>query len=228
MAERFVTPEGELCSNVGLLPGTVIQELRMHPYQDCDLDGIRWNYRPEFLEFTIVSIDMGSYQCRYAGAERSFCWPFWEEQPDHGFMRDGCTLVRFYARTVPLPPPHLCQPASTFSPYVLRCVELDTAAELLKDGSSFSTAAAEPALPPRSAPDEHVHFERPARQFWKDGGCPLFGGLLCGGRQANVLCRASHVQLHGYVRVKFCEGGRKAYCPIWKSEQEKSRDRRRP
>lgn len=67
LGTRFHAPEGCLTSNIGLLPGTVIQELRLHPYIDSELERGPWNYKPEYLEFTILSIQAGGYLCQYTG-----------------------------------------------------------------------------------------------------------------------------------------------------------------
>lgn len=53
MGTRFTAPEGALRSNLGLLAGTVIRELRMHPFLDDTLEGGAWNFRPEWLEFEV-------------------------------------------------------------------------------------------------------------------------------------------------------------------------------
>lgn len=79
MGTRFRAPKGELRSNLGLLAGTVIRELRMHPFWDDSLEGVPWNFRPEWLEFTVLSIVTGGYLCRYSGAKDTFAWPSWEK-----------------------------------------------------------------------------------------------------------------------------------------------------
>lgn len=56
MGARFTAPEGKLRSNLGLLAGTVIRELRMHPFLDDGLEETPRNFRPEWLEFTVLSI----------------------------------------------------------------------------------------------------------------------------------------------------------------------------
>lgn len=106
MSEMFHSPEGALQTNLGLLAGTVIRELRMHPYIDDELEGGHWNYRPEYLEFTVLSVRSASYRCQYSGEADTFWWSIWREQPNHGFMRDGCTPVRYYIKEEPLPPPY--------------------------------------------------------------------------------------------------------------------------
>ena len=106
METRFTAPEGELRSNLGLLAGTVIQELRMHPFLDDELEGVPWNFRPEWLEFTVLSIVSGGYLCQYSGEEDTFGWPSWNTQPNDGFMKDGSTPVNYYVKEMPLPPPY--------------------------------------------------------------------------------------------------------------------------
>lgn len=93
MGTRFKAPKGALRSNLGLLAGTVIRELRMHPFWDDELVGVPWNFRPEWLEFSVLSIVAGGYLCRYSGAEDTFLWPSWKKQPNYGFMKDGSTPV---------------------------------------------------------------------------------------------------------------------------------------
>ncbi len=214
MSVPFHAPEGALWSNVGLLAGTVIQELRMHPYIDQELKRGCWNYQPEYLEFTVLSIEQGQYLCQYSGKTDTFWWPTWEKQPRYGFMEDGCTPVRYYVKEAPLPPPSP-ERESSLSPYSLRCAEIDEVALLLRDPEAFASAAAEPALSPR---DGGVYLERPSKKFIERGGCPFYQGCLNGGSGANVLCAGTPRQLHGYVKVKLCEEGRKAYCPIWRAK----------
>lgn len=217
MSVMFQAPEGALENNAGLLAGTVIRELRMHPFTDRELEDGRWNYRPEYREFTVLSVRRDSYRCRYSGAEDLFWWPVWKEQPRHGFMDDGCTPVRYYVQAEPLPPPYEGEPS--FSPYGLRCAEIDDAAQLLRGPEAFAAAASEPEISRR---DAGVCLERPSRSFVERGGCPFYLGKLLSGCGSNILCGAAGPQLHGYVEVKFCEEGRKAYCPIWRAKSGRS------
>ena len=214
MGTIFHTPAGYLNSNIGLLAGTVIRELRMHPYIDSELEGGQWNHRPEYLEFTIQSVWDGGYTCQYSGEESTFSWPTWKEQPHYGFMDDGSTPVRYYIQNAPLPPPYESK-LLNFSPYGLRCTEIDQAAPLVKNKNDFAALAAEPEVSPR-APG--VFLERPSKKFLAEGGCPCYQGELNYGSGSNILCAAVREQLHSYMAVKFCEGGRKVYCPIWKAE----------
>lgn len=213
MSEIFHAPEGALQNNTGLLTGTVIQELRMRPFIDTGLGKCQWNYRPEYQEFTVLSAQRESYRCRYSGAEDMFWWPVWKEQPRYGFMDDGCTPVRYYVKEEPLPPPYEGKPS--FSPYGLRCAEIDDAAQLLRRPDAFAAAASEPDISRR---DAGVFLERPSRKFLERGGCPFYLGALLSGHISNILYGAVGPQLHGYVEVKFCEEGRKAYCPIWRAK----------
>lgn len=51
MGTRFTAPEGELRSNLGLLAGTVIRELRIHHFLDDGLERVPWNFRSERNRF---------------------------------------------------------------------------------------------------------------------------------------------------------------------------------
>lgn len=216
MGTIFHTPAGYLNSNIGLLAGTVIRELRMHPYIDSELEGGQWNHRPEYLEFTIQSVWDGGYTCQYSGEESTFSWPTWKEQPRYGFMDDGSTPVRYYIQNAPLPPPYESK-LLNFSPYSLRCAEIDQAALLVKDKNAFAALAAEPEVSHR-APG--VFRELPSKKFFAEDGCPRYQGELNYGSGVNILCEAVQEQLHSYVGLKFCEGGRKIYCPIWQAERD--------
>lgn len=214
MGTRFEAPEGALRSNLGLLAGTVIRELRMHPFRDDELEGVPWNFRPEWLEFTVLSIVSGGYLCRYSGAEDNFAWPSWQEQPNYGYMKDGCTPVCYYVKEIPMPPPHESKPG--FSPFELRCMEIDEAALLIRDPDAFAAAAA--AEPEMAKWDTGACLEWPSAEFWEEGGCPFYRGKYREEGRTNVLCDVVAPQLHGYVEIKFCEEGRKAYCPIWRAK----------
>lgn len=210
----FHAPAGYLNSNIGLLAGTVIRELRMHPYIDSELEGGQWNYRPEYLEFMIQSVGDGGYTCQYSREKSTFSWPAWKGQPRYGFMNDGSTPVRYYVQDAHVIPPYESKLVK-FSPYCLRCDEIDRAALLIKDKNTFAALAAEPEV---SLWDPGVFLERPSKKFFAEGGCPCYQGELNYGSGSNVLCKAVNEQLHGYLNLKFCVGGRKIYCPIWKAE----------
>lgn len=214
METRFRAPKGELRSNLGLLAGTVIRELRMHPFWDDGLEGVPWNFRPEWLEFTVLSIVTGGYLCRYSGAEDTFFWPSWKKQPNYGYMKDGSTPVCYYIKETPLPPPYKSNPG--LSPFVLRCMEIDEAALLIRDPDAFAeAAAAETRLLKWEAGSS---LEPPSKKFREHGGCPFYQGKYRRGGSTNVLCDVAGPQLHGYVEIKFCEEGRKVYCPIWRAK----------
>ena len=213
MGTRFTAPEGALRSNLGLLAGTVIRELRIHPFLDKELEGGSWNFRPEWLEFTILSVVSGGYRCRYSGEEEPFAWSSWRSQPNHGYMEDDSTPVRYYVKEAPLPPPYEGKPG--FSPYELRWMEIDEAALLIRDPDAFAEAA---AAPETGKTDPYAFHERPSRKFTERGGCPFYQGLLNWGCGSSVLCEAVRPHLHGHVGIKFCEEGRKAYCPIWRAK----------
>ena len=217
MGTRFHAPEGCLSSNIGLLPGTVIRELRLHPYIDSELEGVPWNHEPEYLEFTILSIQADGYLCQYAGETETFGWPAWKKQPNYGFLgKNSATSVRYYIQDAPFPPPYKSGPCD-FSPYSRRCAEIDSAALLVKDPEAFAALAAEPEVSQR---EPGVFWDRPSKKFLEEGGCPCYQGMLNYGSGANVLCEAASQQLHDYVGIKFCEGGRKIYCPIWQAESK--------
>ena len=217
LGTRFHAPEGCLTSNIGLLPGTVIRELRLHPYIDSELESVPWNYKPEYLEFTILSIQAGGYLCQYAGETDTFGWPAWKKQPNYGFLgKNSGTPVRYYIQNAPLPLPYKSGPGD-FSPYSLRCTEIDSAALLVKNPEAFAALAAEPEVSQR---DPGVCWDRPSKKFLEEGGCPCYQGMLNYGRGAHVPCEAASQQLHDYLGVKFCEGGRKIYCPIWQAESK--------
>jgi hypothetical protein len=91
----MTSPEDELKSNRGLEAGTVVTEKRYHPYIDHDTG--HWKYKTETLRFEIVEVYRYEYRCRYNGEKDLFFWPFWDKQPNYGFMDDGCSTVRYYA-----------------------------------------------------------------------------------------------------------------------------------
>lgn len=214
MSEMFHAPAGALRSNLGLLAGTVIQELRMRPYIDRELGNGEWSYHPEYREFTVVSVQREAYRCCCTGESELFWWPAWTEQQKNGFLEDGCTLVNYYVKTAPPPPPPYPEGKPDFSPYGLRCAEIDEAALLLQDPDAFAETATEPDLSPMAS---DVSRDKPPKKFYERGGCPFYRGELLGGSRSTVLCDAVRPQLHGYVGLKFCEEGRKAYCPIWRA-----------
>ena len=169
---------------------------------------------PEYLEFTIVSVQRSAYRCHRPGEKELFWWPVWDKQPHYGYLEDGCTPVRFYVQNTPVPPPYEGEPS--LSPYGLRCgAEIDSAVLLLQNPDAFAPVAAEPDLYRR---DSAVTWERPTVTFFEKGGCPFCQGKLLFGSNSAVLCEAVRPQLHRYVGIKFCEEGRKIYCPIWKAK----------
>lgn len=198
-------------SNIGLLAGTVIRELRMHPY--ITEDG-QWDHKPEYLEFIIEGVSHDEYVCRYCNGKETFFWPVWRRQPRYGFLEDGSTPVRYYISDAPVTPPYEGK-AGDISPYGLRCAEIDRAALLVTTKNGFAALAAEPEV---SYNDFFVCLERPSKKFFAEGGCPFYQGRLNYGSGTNILCKAVREQLHGYVAFKFCESGRKIYCPIWRAE----------
>jgi len=107
------------------------------------------------------------------------------------------------------------------SPWSLRCDEIDDAVALVKDPDAFAQIAADKE---QLVEGGFVHLEKPKRQFFEGGGCPAFGGILNSGCPANVVCKLTEVQLHGYVEVKLCSAGRNFYCPIWKAKRGRIAD----
>lgn len=123
----------------------------------------------------------------------------------------------FHTPAALFPPPYE-RKLDDFSPYSLRCAEIDQAALLVKDKNAFAALAAEQEVSPQ---EFGVFLERPSKRFLAEGGCPYYRGSLNYGSGANVLCEAVQEQLYGYIETKFCEGGRKIYCPIWQAECNK-------
>lgn len=119
-----------------------------------------------------------------------------------------------------LPEPYPILPIRGHSPYELRCSEIDDAAVLIRDPESFALVAKGDRVLSEGDPG-HTFLEKPdgpyIRHFSEEGGCPAFRGILNAGSTANVVCGLTDVQLHSYCSVKFCEKGRKVYCPIWKA-----------
>ena len=127
-----------------------------------------------------------------------------------------------------LPSPYPRQPSTRPSPFTLRCDEIDDAAELIHDPDAFAEAAKGDRVLRTDASihdPEHAFFEKPdgpyIRHFTEEDGCPAFRGVLNAGSTANVLCALTDVQLHDYCQLKFCEKGRRVYCPIWQAKGPK-------
>ena len=120
-----------------------------------------------------------------------------------------------------IPAPYPCGQSSHICPYTIRCGEIDAAAMLIRDPEAFAAAAAS------DKPDTRgLFFERPTRRFAAEGGCPYYQGLHNWGSGAAVQCQLTPVRMHDYIEVKFCEGGRKIYCPIYRAhEADKATER---
>ena len=123
-----------------------------------------------------------------------------------------------------LPAPYPRNPGGPVTPWTLQCDAIDDAAALIRDPDAFAEVAkSDRVLDPDAEfhSEAHAFFEKPdgpfIRHFTEEGGCPAFRGILNAGSTANVLCDLTTVQLHNYCQVKFCEKGRKAYCPIWRA-----------
>ena len=123
-----------------------------------------------------------------------------------------------------LPAPYPRIPSIKACPFLQRCDEIDEAALLITDPEAFAQAAkGDRVLDPDAdfRSEAHAFLEKPdgpfVRHFTEEGGCPAFKGLLNAGSCCNVVCALTTVQLHDYCQMKFCEKGRKVYCPIWKA-----------
>lgn len=104
----------------------------------------------------------------------------------------------------------------TLSPWCQECDCIDEAAELCGVNGFVETAASAVQLEEGGI----VFLEPPSKRFREHGGCPYYQGLLNSGSPCTVLCSAVPQQLHSYVATKFCEGGRKIYCPIYREKQK--------
>ncbi len=92
-------PEGYLTNNYGLNVGSIITERRFHPIIVDDEEGGHWEHREQSVYFKILEVSRNEYKCQYTdfeNAEDFFYWPVWDHQPNHGFMPDGGTSVRYY------------------------------------------------------------------------------------------------------------------------------------
>ena len=126
-----------------------------------------------------------------------------------------------------LPPPYPIRTDRGLSPFCIRCNEIDEAALLIQDAEAFAAVAhSDEVLEEISDPSRGFCFlEEPdgpyIRNFSKEDGCLAFRGVLNAGSTSSVLCALTDVQLHSYCSVKFCEKGRRVYCPIWREKGEK-------
>lgn len=124
-----------------------------------------------------------------------------------------------------LPPPYPRQPSTRPSPFTIRCDEIDDAAEVIHDPDAFAEAAKGDRVLCEGDPSCYCFLEQPdgpyLRHFTEEDGCPAFKGVLNAGSTANVLCALTDVQLHDYCQLKFCEKGRRVYCPIWQAKGPK-------
>ena len=121
-----------------------------------------------------------------------------------------------------LPPPYPRMAHSKPSPFTLRCDEIDDAAELIHDPDAFAEAAKGDRVLSEGDTSCYCFLEKPdgpyIRHFTEEAGCPAFKGVLNAGSTSNVLCGLTDVQLHIYCSLKFCEKGRRVYCPIWQAK----------
>ena len=115
----------------------------------------------------------------------------------------------------PAPYPRSNNRICPLSPWSLECDRIDEAAELCDINGYIAAATSTTQLEEGFG----VFLEPPSRQFREHGGCPYYQGMLNSGSPCTVLCAAVSQQLHSYVETKFCEGGRKIYCPIYRERQ---------
>ena len=126
-----------------------------------------------------------------------------------------------------LPPPYPIRSDRGMSPFCIRCNEIDVAALLIRDAETFAAAAhSDKVLEETNDPAKGFCFlEKPdgpeLRGFTREDGCPAFRGILNAGSTSSVLCALTAQQLHSYCSLKFCEKGRRVYCPIWREKGEK-------
>lgn len=126
-----------------------------------------------------------------------------------------------------LPSPYPIRPDRALCPFTIRCNEIDEAALLIRDAEAFASAARSDEVLEEicDRPGGRLCFlEKPdgpyIRNFSKEGGCPAFRGVLNAGSTSSVVCALTEQQLHSYCQVKFCEKGRRVYCPIWREKGE--------
>lgn len=124
-----------------------------------------------------------------------------------------------------LPAPYPIRSDRGFSPFERRCAEIDEAAVLISDPAAFAQVAKEDiVLDPDAAFNSptHAFVERPdgwtMRRFTEEDGCPAFKHSLNAGSVSTVVCTLTDEQLHIYCKLKFCEKGRRVYCPIWRAK----------
>lgn len=119
-------------------------------------------------------------------------------------------------RDVPAPYPRAEHRIVPLSPWNLECDSIDKAAELCDVNGFIETATSAVQLEEGLG----VFLEPPSKRFRETGGCPYYKGELNGGSPCTVLCAAVPQQLHSYVGTKFCEDGRKIYCPIYRAQTD--------
>lgn len=117
---------------------------------------------------------------------------------------------------VPAPYPRAKYRICQLSPWNLECDRIDEAAELCGVDGFVEAATSAVQLEEGFG----VFLEQPSKRFREAGGCPYYKGELNSGCPSTVLCASVPQQLHSYVGVKFCEGGRKIYCPIYREKQK--------
>ena len=89
-------PDGWLTSNRGLTAGGTVTEIRLHPFINDNQD---WDYHKETVHFKILEVYKCEYKCQYLDTEDNavFYWPFWDEQPNYGFLINQCSPVSYYS-----------------------------------------------------------------------------------------------------------------------------------
>ncbi len=104
------------------------------------------------------------------------------------------------------------------SPWSIKCDAIDEAVALIANPDAFAQAVADET---QLVEGGHAHLHKPRRKFLEEeGGCPAFIGVYNAGCPANVICKLTPVQLHGYVEEKLCHFNRNYYCPIWRARGE--------
>ena len=111
--------------------------------------------------------------------------------------------------------PYPCN-SSHICAFTIRCMEIDDASLIASSPQAFAHSA----LADEQLSEEMlaVFKDKPTRRFLEEGGCEFFKAHYNGGSRSSVECALSDVQLHNYVEVKFCEKGRKIYCPLYRAK----------
>lgn len=114
--------------------------------------------------------------------------------------------------------PYPCGKSTHICPFTIRCMKIDDAALITHDPDVFARMAIADEQLSEDMPA--VFKDKPGRRFLEAGGCEFFRAHYNGGSRSSLVCALVDVQLHNYVEVKFCEAGRKVYCPIYKARTD--------